>query len=300
MNVSRLNRVLEAGGEFRNSPMPENEASCRRKGGFTLIELLVVIAIIAILASLLLPVLANAKRKAQQTYCINNMKQFNLGSRMYADDYRNTFIPFMQAGGYYAVPTLDGGMNDFAGVSYDAAVENCKEALTNCLMYPYIKNTSVFVCPGDTRASLSPGSGFAYCTYSKTQNYGGESYQDYWGMGATCSKDADVAAPAETFDFIEDTDWRGVNDGTWVVNWQLNGTGLGSFTWEDPLAMYHIDADTIAYVDGHVGVHKWTDPVIISSGQQAAKGQAVTGYAAATSGIDYDFVRNGLRFPGWH
>jgi hypothetical protein len=119
-------------------------------------------------------------------------------------------------------------------------------------------------------------------------------------MGATISKDADVAAPAETFDFIEDTDWRGINDGTWVVNWVNSSSGPGSFTWEDPPAMYHINADTMAYVDGHVAVHKWTDPIIISSGQQAAKGQAIAGFAAATSGPDYDFVRNGLRFPGWH
>ena len=64
-------------------------SSEKQQYGFTLVELLVVITIVAILASLLLPVLSMARHRACDTVCTGNLRQLVLAGQMYWNDNDN-------------------------------------------------------------------------------------------------------------------------------------------------------------------------------------------------------------------
>jgi type II secretory pathway pseudopilin PulG len=272
-------------------------------GAFTLTELLVVIAMIAIMAALMLPALSKAKQQVSAASCLNNQKQLAYAFHMYTQDNSDRIVQMADystgaaiwpAGGFWGGPTTPpetwiGPSNALYAVQTGLKSSNA--------FYFYCSAVGSYHCPADSRMANNPNTldpnGWAYDSYARTQNLGGEPFDDYWGAGATYVRMSAIAMPGTTFAMLEQADWRGYNVGTWVVNWRGD-----SFGWQSPPALWHNKVDSIAFADGHAELRKWTDPAIIAAGQAAAGGRPMVGWEGPTNGADYLFVYKGYQFPG--
>jgi len=202
--------------------------------GFTLIELLVVIAIIAILAAILFPVFARARKQANQAACLSNLKQLSLGGRMYGDDNENKLGP-----------------TDY----------------TNARLWPhsferYIRNKPVHLCP-EAMKYTHPWSSFVYGSAQSAWDwygFNGSYALNGWLYVNYLGKLSKVKDPAATM-LISDSNWidtwPGSNDSGHscpeTIDTRLGRHKNETYSWGiDRLCIdRHNGGIVMSFLDGH-------------------------------------------------
>lgn len=126
--------------------MKSNSPSAQRvsRHAFSLVELLVTIAIISILAALLLPALSSGKTRALQVQCSNNLRQWGLAYRMYADD-NNDFLP-RRGQGVQVLAEIDRPEDWFNALPFYFGLSSFQSMVTNNVR-PAAHSKSIFICP---------------------------------------------------------------------------------------------------------------------------------------------------------
>jgi len=270
--------------------------------GFTLIELLVVIAIIAVLMAILMPSLNTAREQARGIGCSSNQKTLALGYIMYASDNDDSVCggwalsTIVNGVSPWVMPPLEnstGSIVPMGGAGVAVTRQQRYNGLKEGELYKYIKDVGAYHCPGDNRITrgTSLGMGLEYLIY---RSY---SLTDY--MRATEPTDpkklSSFTNQAIKMLFVEE-----IYDGS-AGNHNHAGWSYEPYSgsmW-DPLGIFHSNACTFSFMDGHAERKKWDDQRTViycmSRGEAASKGFG-KGQKFNPPNVDLDWLDN--HYPG--
>lgn len=158
---------------MRNTRSTRRGSSAARseRCGFTLLECLVVIAIVGILAAILIPAVLSARRAANKTRCLNNLRQIGIGLSSYSTSF-NSFPPANAQGSSMHVsilPFID------QKALYNSL--NFRVDLLSSISNSTVISTSLtaFLCPSDSHYAVESGD-YAWTNYAGNRGGGLQKY----------------------------------------------------------------------------------------------------------------------------
>jgi len=230
-----------------------------RAKGFTLIELLVVVAIIALLVSIMLPALNEAKEAANKALCAVNLHSLALANCLYASNYNGFFVP-----GASDMDWFSAGQYRWHG--YRDTVNDPFDPLKGPLS-PYFQDGDMKECPsyqdfiktgGQADAFESGAGGYGY-----NRDYVGSRVRWTGDFNAIASgaRDTEIPTLINTVMFADAAMAKGDANGEYLIEYSfvqppyyLNGDQLAP-EWGTPFPSIHFrhrgQAD-VAWCDGHV------------------------------------------------